>query len=434
MRAMKDSGVEWLGEVPEAWDVQPLWVHFRRTKKTGFPDETLLSAYRDHGVVPKNSRSDNHNVESVDLNGYQLVEDRDLVVNKMKAWQGSLSISKIRGIVSPAYYVFSPESASVSGGYIHNLLRCLPYVLSYSLISKGVRVGQWDLQPELFRKTPVLVPPMKEQLEIASYLDQETSQIDALISKKEQLIEKLLERRQALITQVVTKGLDPHVPMKDSGFDWLGEVPESWSVTPLGKVLSSAVVDGPHTTPEFVDTGLPFLSVDAIVDGQLLQLETRLVSSSDFASFRKKARPQKGDILMGKAASIGKIARVKTDWEFAIWSPLALLKIDSSKADSGFIEFALKSDPIQFQINSRASANTQQNLSMSKIPTLKIALPPRGEQSKIAEYLENRVSATDVVVERIRQSITLLKERRQALITQVVTGKIDVRGFTGGDS
>jgi len=434
MREMKDSEVEWLGEVPEDWKVEPLWSHFRRSKKVGFPDEALLSVYRDHGVVPKDSRSDNHNVESADLQGYQLVQEGNLVVNKMKAWQGSLSISSIRGIVSPAYYVYTRESGSISDGYIHNLLRCMPYVLSYSLISKGVRVGQWDLQPELFRKTPVLVPPIQEQVKIATYLDKETSQIDTLISKKEQLIEKLLERRQALITQVVTKGLDPNVPMKDSGVESLGMIPASWSVTPLGRVLSSAVVDGPHTTPKFVDEGLPFLSVDAIVDGQLLELHTRLVSPSDFHLFRRKACPQRGDILMGKAASIGKIARVKTDWEFAIWSPLALLKIDKDRADAGFVEFSLKSEPTQFQINSLASANTQQNLSMSKIPALRIALPAKDEQIQAAAYLESRVGDIDTLVEKTRKAIELLKERRQALITQVVTGKIDVRGFADGNS
>lgn len=205
---MKDSGVEWVGQVPASWGIVPIWTQFRRTKRTGFEGETLLSVYREHGVIPKVSRDDNHNVESEDLSGYQLVEVGDLVVNKMKAWQGSISISKHRGIVSPAYFVFSRESREVDDAFVHFLLRSRPYVQAYSLISKGVRIGQWDLQPELFRKIPLLIPPRNEQTSIGTYLDQENRQIDLLINSARKAIELLLERRQALITQVVTGKLD----------------------------------------------------------------------------------------------------------------------------------------------------------------------------------------------------------------------------------
>jgi type I restriction enzyme S subunit len=205
---MKDSGVDWLGKFPSDWKLQPLWSHFRRVKRVGFPDETLLSVYREHGVLPKDSRDDNHNVESEDLSVYQLVEKGSLVVNKMKAWQGSLSISNVRGIVSPAYFVYEATSQAFESKFIHHLLRSKPYVMSYSLISKGVRVGQWDLQPELFRQVMLIIPGLDEQREIAKEIDRETDRIDTLVEKTRKAIELLKERRQALITQVVTGKID----------------------------------------------------------------------------------------------------------------------------------------------------------------------------------------------------------------------------------
>lgn len=408
MRKMKDSGVEWLGDIPEGWVVQPLWAHFRRTKKTGFPGETLLSAYRDHGVIPKDSRSDNHNVESADLNGYQLVEDGDLVVNKMKAWQGSLSISKIRGIVSPAYYVFSPESSSVSAGYIHNLLRCVPYVLSYSLISKGVRVGQWDLQPELFRKTPVLVPPMKEQLEIASYLDQETSQIDALISKKEQLIEKLLERRQAVITQVVTKGLDPNVPMKDSGVEWLGEVPEAWMVKKLGRVAKF------HNGRELERSDSGHYPVYG--SGGIFSWSDEAQNSSEMPSvlFGRKGTVDKPILAVGPFSCV----------DTMYWTSF------TPGVDARFVYYLATAFPYK----EVSTATALPSMTSSALKSVPICLPDHQEQLKIADHLDEETTQIDTLVEKTRKAIELLKERRQALITQVVTGKIDVRGFAGGNS
>lgn len=205
---MKDSGVEWLGEVPESWSVVPLWSLFRRVKRTGHSEETLLSVYREFGVIPKDSRDDNHNVASRDLSTYQLVNIGDLAVNKMKAWQGSISVSNLRGIVSPAYFVLRPEQQGFDSRFIHHLLRSRPYVLYYLLASKGIRTGQWDLRPEIFRKTPVLLPPLDEQAGIALYLDQEASQIQTLVNKTKRALDLLKERRQALITQVVTGKVD----------------------------------------------------------------------------------------------------------------------------------------------------------------------------------------------------------------------------------
>ena len=142
----KPSGVEWLGEVPRHWALRPLCALFRRLKRTDFPDEQLLSVYRDFGVVSKDSRDDNFNKASDDLSAYQLVEPGDLVINKMKAWQGSVAVSNLRGIVSPAYFTYFATHTECSR-YLHYLMRSLPYIACYQTMSKGIRINQWDLEP-----------------------------------------------------------------------------------------------------------------------------------------------------------------------------------------------------------------------------------------------------------------------------------------------
>ena len=233
----KNSGVEWLGDVPEHWQQKPIWSLFKRIKRTNFPTERLLSVYRDYGVIPKDSRDDNHNRASEDLTPYQLVCANDLVINKMKAWQGSIAISELRGIVSPAYYIYQPK-AEYHSKYIHFLIRSAYYIQSYKNYSKGIRVNQWDLESEAFTHIDLLLPSLDEQQKIVAFLDTETTRIDNLIAKQEKLIELLEEQRKSIISHAVTKGLNPNAPMKDSGVEWLGDVPEHWEVKRFGYIFT----------------------------------------------------------------------------------------------------------------------------------------------------------------------------------------------------
>ena len=207
--AMKDSGIEWLGEIPAHWDVKPIKSLYSRVKKTGFENETLLSVYREYGVIVKSSRDDNHNKESDDLSPYQLVNVGDLVINKMKAWQGSLAISEHRGIVSPAYYIYEPfESHELNNKFIHNQIRSQYFIQSYKNYSKGIRVGQWDLESDLFVRINLYIPPADEQNEIVNYIQSETNKINNLIDKQKLLIEKLQEYRSSIISHAVTGKID----------------------------------------------------------------------------------------------------------------------------------------------------------------------------------------------------------------------------------
>ncbi|MCB1034881.1 MAG: restriction endonuclease subunit S, partial [Acidobacteria bacterium] len=204
---MKDSGVEWLGEIPAHWAEKKVKRLFRRTKRQGYPDHQVLSVYRDLGVIEKSSRDDNFNRTPENLDAYQLVEPGDLVINKMKAWQGSLGISSHSGITSPDYVVYSPKH-SENSRFLHFFLRTKLLASIYLTLSNGIRPDQWRLEPEKFEDLSGFLPPKPEQETITAFLDRETARIDALIAKVREAIERLKELRTALISAAVTGKID----------------------------------------------------------------------------------------------------------------------------------------------------------------------------------------------------------------------------------
>ncbi|WP_454597664.1 hypothetical protein [Qipengyuania sp. SM2507] len=203
----KDSGVEWRGFVPTHWQRARIKNHFKQVKRQGYDDLTVLSVYREFGVIEKASRSDNINKTPEDLSKYQLVEPNDLAINKMKAWQGSMGISPFLGITSPDYVVMKPVGEH-NPRYMHHYLRSRPMPWVYRLISNGIRTDQWRMEPEKFLELPIFLPPMDQQEAIADRIDRELDRIRALIDKTERSIALLKEKRAALITAAVTGKID----------------------------------------------------------------------------------------------------------------------------------------------------------------------------------------------------------------------------------
>ena len=201
---MKDSVVEWIGEVPAHWEVTAVTNITDTASIKNHPNEELLSVYRDYGVIIKSTRDDNHNKAGADLSSYKLVEPGYLVINKMKAWQGSLGVSEYRGIVSPAYITCKTNKRIVERSYLHHLLRCRNYINEYNRLSYGVRVDQWDMRYDDFKYVPVLLPPLLEQQAIANYLDEKTAHIDRIVATINSQIDKLKELRKTLINDIVT--------------------------------------------------------------------------------------------------------------------------------------------------------------------------------------------------------------------------------------
>lgn len=274
---------------PAGWKTVPFWSLFRREKVTGFPDEELLSVYRDYGVIPKSSRDDNHNKASEDLSGYQLVTEGALVTNKMKAWQGSIAISRYQGIVSPAYYVYTPQSDECDQ-FLHYLLRSDPYIGMYGRISKGVRVNQWDLEHEALRNIPVLLPDLETQRQIADFLDRETARIDLLIEKKQRLVALLGEKENTAICDLLSACSYKAQAAKCSRLPWQLEIPADWQEQPLKQ--TAEVIDCKHTTPTYVDEGYPLISTGEVKPYSISFVSNRQVSEDDYQNMTEGAENQ----------------------------------------------------------------------------------------------------------------------------------------------
>jgi len=425
----KDSGVEWLGEVPTPWRLRPFWTLFRRTKRTGYVEEQLLSVYRDHGVVPKASRDDNNNKSSDDLSPYQLVAPGDLAINKMKAWQGSVAISEHRGIVSPAYFVYE-ATHSENPRYLHYLFRSPRYITGYLSLSKGIRVNQWDLEPQDHSRMPVVLPSSAEQTAIATFLDQETAKIDALVAEQAKLIALLQEKRQAVISHAVTKGLDPNVPMKDSGVEWLGEVPVHWVVGGLTRFIGP-VVDYRGRTPTKVDEGIFLVTARNIRDGRIdYEASEEYVDPDSAASLLARGKPEIDDLLFTMEAPLGQAALIdRTD--IALAQRVVKFRGVPNLMRNGYLLYWLMSTGCQNRLETLATGSTALGIKASKLGMIECLAPPLDEQDSIVALIKRETAKLETLMTEARTAITLLQERRTALISAAVTGQIDVRGLVG---
>ena len=223
------------------------------------------------------------------------------------------------------------------------------------------------------------------------------------------------------------KQIKTYEQYKDSGVEWIGKIPKDWKAKRIKDILKENITDGPHETPIFRDEGIPFLSVDSIEDGELTFENCRYISKKDHEEFKLKCAPRKDDILMGKAASTGKIARVKVDFEFSVWSPLALIRPNLRKMSSIFLEYLLKSDSIQHNIQLLCNVNTQSNIAMQDIPRINIPIPSLQEQQKIADYLDDKIKKIGLAISNKRKQMELLKEYEKVIVNEGV-----IRGLNKG--
>ncbi|MCF8486857.1 MAG: restriction endonuclease subunit S [Rhodobacteraceae bacterium] len=409
-------------EPPKTWRVQPFWSLFRREKQTGFPDEELLSVYRDHGVVPTASRDDNNNKPSEDLSGYQLVTEGALVTNKMKAWQGSISISRHRGIVSPAYYVYQPLSGE-HDQFLHYLLRSEPYIALYQRISKGVRVNQWDLEHEALRTIPVLLPDFPTQKRIAAFLDRETARIDELIAKKERLGGVIDQRRLAVITAAVAGKIGPAAETTAAQSVTKREIRLRFmlQVAPSAREIENLTAEDEVT----------FAPMDALDDG-LGGLDASMsrplgeVAAGSYNYFRE------GDVLLAKVTPCfenGKkaLARGLINGVGFATSEVHVFRPTPGKLDARFLMYLFSSEDFRSDgMKSMTGAGGLKRVSDSAILNYRPHIVDIDLQRKVADFLDREMGIFEVIKGRTRASIDRLREYRAALITAAVTGQIDV--------
>ena len=423
-RKMKDSGIERIGEIPEGWEVSQLKYATRWKSEKGCPDAPVLSLYRDFGVVPKDSRDDNHNVTSLDTSNYKVVDIGDLVINKMKAWQGSMAVSDYRGIVSPAYHVCSITSNKVNKRYLHHLLRNPAYLPEYSRLSTGMRIGQWDLGFDDFKNIPFLIPPLDEQAKIADYLDNGCASLDAMLSKTRSSIEEYKKLKQAVITQAVTKGVRGEREMKDSGVEWIGEIPREWNKCKL-KNISIDIGDGLHGTPKFDDSGEVYFINGNNFSSEYVEpkFDTKKLCLEESLNYPKPELTEQ-TIMISLNGSYGKVCLYR-------YFPMLLGKSAGyitllPSINRRYVRYYLSSTPAQIIMTLSLNGTTIPNLSLNTLYNFPTILPPASEQAEIADYLDAKCAEIVGLIAKKEQLVKELESYKKSLIYEVVTGKREV--------
>ncbi|MGN7132504.1 restriction endonuclease subunit S [Rhodococcoides corynebacterioides] len=400
-----DSGVPWLGRVPESWTIKPLWSMFERIKDIDHPEEQMLSVFREFGVVAKNSR-ENLNRTAENRSIYQLVHPGWLVANRMKAWQGSVGISTLRGIVSGHYICFAPRH-NENGRYLDWLLRSTTYTNGYALLSRGVRIGQAEIDNNELRLLPILLPPIWEQLAIVEYLDRETGRIDTLIGEQQLLIEMLRERRAAEISAEFAKAaLTP-----------LRQVIKYAQTGPFGTQLSAA---------EYVDSGVPVINPTHIQRG-LIVPDASITVTTEKAGTLGRFSLAIGDIVLGRKGEVDKSALVDGQSAGSICGSDSMALRPAAGTVPDYLWWFLQSAEAHNQLKFWSVGATVSGLNQTTIRNVRLPLPDEQEQKRIAKHLYAKTAITDTLIAETERFIELSKERRSALITAAITGQIDVQ-------
>lgn len=423
----KDSGVKWLGEIPSHWTLLPGLAVMKENieKNSNLEYNTVLSLSYGKIIIKKDI---NEGLVPAEYNTYQIVKSGYIVIRCTDLQNDKTSLRtglvKNEGIITSAYLGLVIDAQN-NPSYIHYFLHAWDITKELYRHGSGLRQSlSWlDL-----KRLPILIPSRTEQDAIVSYLDSVTTQIDTAIEQQKKMIELLNERKQIIINNAVTKGLDPNVKMKDSGNICLGEIPEHWDCFKTLYALSMPITDGPHETPVIYDSGIPFLSAEAVSGGFLDFNHMRgYISQSFYNECCKKYIPQKYDVYMIKSgATTGRTAIVETDEIFTIWSPLAVFRANIDIIDPYFLLYSLRSTYYIRQVELGWTYGTQQNIGMRTLEKLMICVPPIKEQSLIVNHVKERLGEIDNAIASAEKQISLLQERKQIIINDVVTGKVKV--------
>lgn len=400
----KDSGVKWLGQIPSHWDTGKMREFFSERKQLSQDgSEMLLSVSEYSGITPSTNDAGENVSRSVSLVGYKKCKASDLIINIMLAWKRGLGISEYDGIVSPAYCVFGTHN--INPRYANYLLRTDLYTAEFKRNSTGIIESRLRMYPDDFKNIVCIKPPKDEQEAIVAYLDKVTGDIDRAIEAQQKMIDALNERKQIIITRAVTRGLNPDAPLRDSGIDWLGQIPEHW-------------------------------------DTRKIKYFARLKSGKNVTS--EQITPEKQENLypvFGGNGLRGYFSKYNTDGEFAIIGRQGALCGNINYAVGQFwaTDHAVVCTPIidypliwfgetlkVANLNQYATQSAQPGLSVERVKNVSLPCPPNNEMVSIAEYIQKIISDYSPALTQCERMISLLQERKQIIINEVVTGKTKV--------
>jgi type I restriction enzyme S subunit len=438
-REYKNSGVPWLGNVPQHWNVKRFkWLIERNDggvwgdEPTGEADTIVLRSTeqtvdgRWQLQDPAQRKLTQSEKESA------LLELGDLLITKSSG--SALHIGKTTLVDEQVAALHACYSNFMQRIRVRSTLlpKLVWYILNNELarvqldLSSNSTTGLANLNGTMVGELLFAIPPPAEQHAIASFLDRETAKIDTLISEQERLIALLGEKRQATISQAVTRGLNPDAPMKDSGVAWLGEVPAHWEIVGLTKYLVS-VVDYRGRTPTKVGEGVFLVTAKNIRDGVIdYDASQEYIGSTEYEEVMRRGRPKIGDVLFTTEAPLGQVALVDRE-DIALAQRIIKFRANPSRLSNAFLKAWIMGSACQFNLEQLATGSTALGIKGSKIGQVRLYVPPLAEQSAIVAFIDSEVSKLDRLSAHADRAITLLKERRGALVAAAVTGQIDVR-------
>ncbi len=394
----KDSGVKWLGEIPSHWEVRKMKFTFKERSKKGFPTLPLLAATQNHGVIKKEEYEYRTVEATKSLETLKLVEVGDFVIS-LRSFQGGIELCHDKGIISPAYTILCP--INISGSYFKHLGKSSIFIQLLKSMVTGIREGQ-NIDYCKLRENILPIPSAEEQESIANYLDATTSKIDKAIAQQQKMIDLLNERKQIIINNAVTKGLAPNVKMKSSGVDWIGEIPEHWEIR---KVKAFG----------------PIKSGDGIKNSELSDEGKYPVwGGNGLMGFTDRYNKDKNAIVIGRVGALCGNVRYLSIPTFV--TDNALILSLSNNIDHNYLLNAL----IAANLNSLNTSNAQPLITGAKVKNVVIPYPPLGEQNIIVQRLNILVDHIDNAIINCNKQISLLQERKQIIINDVVTGKVKV--------
>lgn len=415
----KDSGVQWIGEIPSHWGLRKMKYCFKERSQKGYSQEPLLSATQNQGVIRKDMY-ENRTVEAIkNLETLKLVEVGDFVIS-LRSFQGRIEYSYCRGIISPAYTILTPTDVTAS--YFKYLGKSLSFISLLKSTVTGIREGQ-NIDYGKLRTNMIPMPSLEEQQSIASYLDKVTAKIDEAIVQQQRMIDLLSERKRIIIHNAVTKGLNPNILMKDSGIDWIGKIPEHWNIIKTSYVYTNI---GSGTTPRsgqedyYSDEGISFLQTGDLNDGYITT-SLKKITPKALNDLKLKIYRRNSLVIAMYGATIGKLGILDID-STVNQACCVLSENKNMEVKYSFYYFMIaKPDLIM-----KSKGGGQPNISQETIKNERLLIPPLEEQKEIADYIDKICLPINTLISNYNRQLLYLQEHKQIIINDVVTGKVKV--------
>ncbi len=419
----RDSGLPWLGEIPGHWDIRRNGRLFSERVETGFGDLPILEVSLRTGVRVRDMENLARKQQIADRSKYKRAAKGDIAYNMMRMWQGAVGVAPVDGLISPAYVVARPFP-EVEARYYAYLFRTGAYMREANKFSRGIVSDRNRLYWEEFKQMPSASPPTEEQERISDFLDAHGQLTSRLIRNKRRLIGLLNEQKQAIINRAVTRGLNPDAPMKPTGIDWMPEVPTHWEVKPLKWLLKS--IFGGSTPPsaqaECWDGNIVWVTPEDISRNTRLSGSRRTITDVGLQACSTALVPP-GSVIITSRAPVGNVALA--DVELATNQGCKALVPDTSVVDSEFLFELMRI--LKPELESLSTGTTFAEISTARLARVKVALPEPNEQRSILSAVQKDIKPLETAIEQAEKELILIREYRERLIADVVTGKLDVR-------